>query len=308
MNALRDQSSSKSGAGVTPVPGGVLQRKCACGSHSSSGGECDACRKNHHGLQRKTHGSGESQVPPIVHDVLRSPGSGLDAYTRAFFEPRFGRDLSGIRVHADPRAAESARAVAALAYTVGRDVVFGSGQYAPQTTAGRHLLAHEITHTLQQGAAATPASDLQIEAASSPAEREGEHTADAVMSGARVRVMPQAVSLARQKPVTPPVKTPPKAPAKTGTFTVSMTPFTTGVTGTIAFDPDPKNCPVCKLIRLVQIVRVFEKPGVDYPFPGAEAPQEQVKTAADATKGVKANYFIDHLAGKCSKGNKCSLY
>jgi hypothetical protein len=114
--------------------------------------------------------------------------------------------------------------------------------------------------------------------------------------------------LARQKPVTPPVKTPPKAPAKTGTFTVSMTPFTTGVTGTIAFDPDPKNCPVCKLIRLVQIVRVFEKPGVDYPFPGAEAPREQVKTAADATKGVKANYFIDHLAGKCSKGNKCSLY
>src|SRR5688572_11541831 len=67
-----------------------------------------------------------SSVPPIVHDVLRSSGQSLDANTRAFMEPRFGHDFSGVRVHADAQAAESARAVSALAYTVGRDVVFGA--------------------------------------------------------------------------------------------------------------------------------------------------------------------------------------
>src|SRR6185369_18043496 len=68
-----------------------------------------------------------------------------------FFEPRFVHDFSRVRVHTDARAAESARAVNALAYTVGRDVVFGDGQYAPGTSGGRHTLAHELTHVLQQG-------------------------------------------------------------------------------------------------------------------------------------------------------------
>jgi hypothetical protein len=183
--------------------------------------------------------------------------------------------------------------------------VFGSGQYAPQTATGRHLLAHEITHTLQQGAAAAPASDLQIDGASSAAERESEHTANAVMNGSTANVVQKELSLARQPA---PAKTPPKAPAKTGTFSVNMTPFTTGVSGTIEFDPDPKNCPVCKLIRLVQIVRVFEKPGVDYTWTGGEAPREKVKTAENKKKGVKAGYFVDHQAAGCSKGKKCSLY
>jgi hypothetical protein len=66
-------------------------------------------------------------------------------------EPRFGHDFSGVRVHTDAKAAESARAVNALAYAVGRDVVFGESQYTPHTSAGKKLLAHELTHTLQQG-------------------------------------------------------------------------------------------------------------------------------------------------------------
>lgn len=85
-----------------------------------------------------------------MHDVLRSPGQPLDAATRAFFEPRFGYDLSQVRVHADAKAAGSARAVRALAYTVGRDVVFGSGQFSPGTAAGQKLLAHELAHAVQQ--------------------------------------------------------------------------------------------------------------------------------------------------------------
>lgn len=69
---------------------------------------------------------------------------------RHYFEPRFGYDFSQVRVHTDAKAAESARAVNALAFTVGRDVAFGAGQYAPGTTEGKRLLAHELTHVVQQ--------------------------------------------------------------------------------------------------------------------------------------------------------------
>ena len=93
------------------------------------------------------------EAPATVREVLGSTGRPLDASTRAFFEPRFGRDLGDVRVHADAEAAASARAVGALAYTVGRDVVFGAGSYAPHSEAGRRLLAHELTHTLQQNGA-----------------------------------------------------------------------------------------------------------------------------------------------------------
>jgi hypothetical protein len=82
--------------------------------------------------------------------VLQAPGQPLDTATRAFMEPRFGYDFGRVRVHADVAAAESARSVNAVAYTVGRDVVFGAGQYAPGQEAGRKLLAHELAHTIQQ--------------------------------------------------------------------------------------------------------------------------------------------------------------
>ncbi len=96
-----------------------------------------------------------SAVPPVAHEVLRSPGRSLDPGTRAFMEPRFGNDFSQVRVHADAKSAESARAVNALAYTVGRDIVFGTGQYTPGTNKGQRLLAHELTHVVQQGGAGT---------------------------------------------------------------------------------------------------------------------------------------------------------
>ncbi len=89
-------------------------------------------------------------APPIVDDVLRSPGQALDASTRAFMEPRFGHDFSKVRVHHDAQAAESAQAVQARAFTVGQSMVFGAGNFAPATRQGRELLAHELAHTLQQ--------------------------------------------------------------------------------------------------------------------------------------------------------------
>src|SRR2546430_17395987 len=100
-------------------------------------------------------------VPPIVHDVLDSPGQALDAETRSLMEPRFGHDFSQVRVHTDEKAAESAQAVNALAYTVGRDVVFGKGQYVPRTTEGKSLLAHELTHVVQQREASSSPMSTQ---------------------------------------------------------------------------------------------------------------------------------------------------
>jgi hypothetical protein len=90
-------------------------------------------------------------VPALVREVLHGPGQPLDSASRAFFEPRFGRDFSRVRVHTDARAAESAQAIHALAYTVGEHLVFDAGQYAPETLVGRRLLAHELTHAVQQG-------------------------------------------------------------------------------------------------------------------------------------------------------------
>jgi Domain of unknown function (DUF4157) len=91
-----------------------------------------------------------SEITSIINEVLRSPGQPLDTATRTFFEPRFGHDFSRVRVHSDRRALVSAGTVGALAYTVGPDIVFGSGQYVPRSEMGRRLLAHELTHVVQQ--------------------------------------------------------------------------------------------------------------------------------------------------------------
>src|SRR5438105_1202427 len=131
---------------------GFLQRKCACGQHTIAGEECEECRQQHEGIiQRAAVNSAPiNTVPSIVHDVLSSPSQPLNADTRSFMEPRFGHDFSQVRAHTDERAAESARAVNALAYTAGQDVVFGGGQYEPETMEGKKLLAHELTHVVQR--------------------------------------------------------------------------------------------------------------------------------------------------------------
>jgi len=89
-------------------------------------------------------------IPPLVTEVISSPGQSLDTATRSFAEPRFGFDFSQVRLHTDERAARSAQALKARAYTVGRNIVFAQGQYQPQAAGGRQLLAHELTHVVQQ--------------------------------------------------------------------------------------------------------------------------------------------------------------
>jgi len=177
---------------------GLLQRKCACGTSSHGNEECAKCAQEHGALQRKlTVGSVDDplereadrtaaavvggghagavqaappqisrastsnagvDVPQSVHRVIGTSGEPIDAATRGFMESGFGRDFSGVRVHAGPDAHASASDVDAAAYTVGRHVVFGAGHYAPGTQAGRQLLAHELTHVLQQTAPSMPKS------------------------------------------------------------------------------------------------------------------------------------------------------
>ena len=106
-------------------------------------------------VQRWTESAtdGSAEAPAEVHGVVRSPGQPLDPATRSFMEQRFGHDFSQVRVHHDGAAGRSAQMVNASAYTVGNHIVFGSGQLQPQASDGRRLLAHELTHVVQQGAA-----------------------------------------------------------------------------------------------------------------------------------------------------------
>ncbi|OUL98517.1 eCIS core domain-containing protein [Variovorax sp. JS1663] len=186
---------SPAGTGVR----GRLQRRCACGSHSAGGGECRRCADARLNLQRKltlgaSNDAQELEADRIADQVLASPanrsgspvrlaappghaaadgtplpssvervlaqqGAPLGPSLRQDMERRFGHDYANVRVHADSAAAESARAIDAAAYTVGRHVVFGAAQFAPESSQGRRLIAHELTHVLQQaGGSVAPAS------------------------------------------------------------------------------------------------------------------------------------------------------
>jgi len=216
--AIQTQTVAKPIA--APVMGGVLQRQCACGQHTGSGGECEECKKKRQGILQRAavnnsptyhdsrwirtyppvvgaiqtklainqpgdeyeqeadrianqvlaapvlHAlsgaspriqrfSGQSNVqmdaaPPSVEQALASPGRPLGPALRQDMEQRFGHDFSRVRVHTDAKAAESARVLDALAYTVGRDVVFSEGYYTPHLRQGSQLLAHELAHVIQQ--------------------------------------------------------------------------------------------------------------------------------------------------------------
>ncbi len=152
----------------------VLQRKGAGESGAVHGQRDERRKKKDSGkLQRKAVSAyAPEYAPPIVHDVLSSPGQPIDLETRAFMEPRFGHDFSRVRIHTDERAAESAKAVSAHAYTVGTNIAFAHGRYAAQTPAGRRLLAHELTHVVQQNAGSGVLGSLQMDPRDSADERE----------------------------------------------------------------------------------------------------------------------------------------
>ena len=127
---------------------GVVQRKCACEGNKDEPCECDQPTQT---VQRRAVSSADvTSVPNSVPQVLRSSGRPLDRPTLNFMQSRFGHDFSGVRVHTGSEAAASARSIHAQAYTLGNNVVFAENQYQPSTAIGRRLLAHELTHVIQQ--------------------------------------------------------------------------------------------------------------------------------------------------------------
>ncbi|HEX3437634.1 MAG TPA: DUF4157 domain-containing protein [Pseudacidobacterium sp.] len=137
MPAGKNEASSRS----SRPPERTLLRKC---SH---------CEEEEKKVQRKKVDGSPGGGLSAVHEVLNTPGEPLSGTLRSFMEPRFGFDFSGVRVHYDAHAAESAKAVRALAYTAGQHVVFGAGQYSAESMESRKLLAHELSHVIQQGGA-----------------------------------------------------------------------------------------------------------------------------------------------------------
>lgn len=130
--------------------------------------------------------------PQAIEAGLRSPGHPLDAATREFMESRFGHGFGQVRVHTDVKAAESAARVNALAFTVGRDVVFGAAQYVPATATGRLLLAHELTHVLQQSSSPMPPVNRCPEQRVSASEIEDESTTQRISANYPVAVTPRS--------------------------------------------------------------------------------------------------------------------
>ena len=132
-------------------------------------------------VQRQARGSA-SPSPAALR--LPAGGTGLDRATRGFMERGFGRDLGGVRVHTGGEADRAASALDACAFTVGQDVYFASGEYAPRTPSGRRLLAHELTHTVQQaGAPPSTQAALRVGPVDDPLEREADRVAARVVEG-----------------------------------------------------------------------------------------------------------------------------
>lgn len=191
--------TSQAAKTITPAPvaGTYLQRKCACGGGSGGGsGSCSECEKAKR-LRRLPSGVSHASaggVPAAVTRTLSSTGQPLDAASRVYFEPRLGHDFSRVRVHTDSQAEEAAASVGARAFTVGRHVVFGRGEYSPSEAAGRHVLAHELTHVVQQDSA-EPAARIEIGEPDDALEREADEVARSVVTesaGESARAAPDA--------------------------------------------------------------------------------------------------------------------
>jgi len=286
----------------------VLRRKCAC---EGSAKPCESCQKDKEKkLMRRAGGDvAPTEAPPIVHDVINLPGQPLDSRARADFERRFGHDFSGVRIHTDPLAARSAEAVNALAYTVGRKIVFAPGRYAPETGQGRHLLAHELAHVVQQGDASqmAPAS-LPISHPADPAERAADLAAESVMAGTRTGPVPASSPVvARQIPgkterepdpgCTPekPYRIAPKTPPGPGDYAVvpvcSATPIPTSPTATNPLAPDTGGG--------TQPAQPEPTPPVAQPTPpGQPAPPAQPTQPAPAAAGGQQQPAAEKDAGE----------
>jgi hypothetical protein len=153
------------GSGMATIAGGVVQRATGKGDGEDplkKGQKDDETERKR--VQKQASSPGEAHaVPNHLEAQLQSASGGqpLDVATRMFFEPRFGYDFSGVRTHTDAQAAGAAVSLGARAFTVGEHIYFGAGEFQPTSASGRRLIAHELTHTIQQQPAAARATRVQ---------------------------------------------------------------------------------------------------------------------------------------------------
>jgi hypothetical protein len=228
-------------------------------------------------------------------DGSRTIPSPLDSGTRALFEPRFGHDFSKVRVHDDTVAAESASTLGARAYTLGADVVFGAGQYAPTTRRGEALLAHELAHVIQQeGAALAPGQTPGLGSESDPSERAADAAVRAAISPYRSTALDIRAQLRATTPSSPTVQ---RAVGtwggefETTTYTTLAIPGFDGVDIALEFRPNDKVD--AKKIGMVQTVVHTEK-GAPVLI-GSAAEQAVYKQRAVAAGTTGAGHQIDQL-------------
>jgi len=171
---MRNQSIEAQNLFFKPIKPTLIARKCeSCGEEEIQRKEdktmeedsepilglvqrkCKACEEEDERIQRKQKNGGPVNLS-LVSEVIQSRGQSLDSGSKKFMEARFGRDFSEIQIHNDTKAHRSAHDIHARAYTHRNHIVFGEGEYNPNTQDGKKLIAHELTHTIQQGNSIQP--------------------------------------------------------------------------------------------------------------------------------------------------------
>jgi len=228
-------------------------------------------------LQRFSKGLAPvNSLPPIIHEVLGESGYPLDAGTREFMEGRFGHDFGHVRVHSDGHAAESARIVNAQAYTVGHNVVFGAGRYSPASAEGQKLLAHELTHVMQQQQAGAPAN-LEIASPHDALEDEANSIANNFGVNA-ARVQSRLTSSALQRQAAPPTTEEKKKPAEK----------------TATSQPPAQTVPALEIRKETTVAPAEEKKGVE--ATATLATETEIKKGEHGTTAEAEDKFELELA------------
>jgi hypothetical protein len=247
-------------------------------------------------------------IPPAVHQTLGTSGRSLDQTSLAWANQHFQRDMSRVRIHDDDRAAASARSVGAIAYTAGRDIVFDRGHFAPTTESGRRLLAHELTHVIQQGERPASAADLSVGPRGDALETQADRVADPVTGPGAARSLASGVASSRLQ----------RAPTVNAAMCEANKNKNPAELGTCNYK-EPENCPTYESwIATFTLLKTFEAkdtPGTaatEFDVFGAEAakqdfrptPKGQVEPGAAPTPGKAfprlkpGERFIDHPTDK----------
>ncbi len=179
--AMSRQGDSAAPSPVLAPVSPKIQRQCACGGTADAGGECEQCKSQRLAVQRRATGDAAEASPEVEASIQRARGGGqaLDSGVRARMEPAFGADFSGVRVHTGGEADSLNRSLSARAFTTGQDIFFRQGEYSPGTTSGQELLAHELTHVVQQTGSVQ--TKLTVGAPDDEYEREADQVAAQVM-------------------------------------------------------------------------------------------------------------------------------